>query len=229
MSGVLVWLGASQSVLISTQISGTVTVNGSVSLSGTGLVSLVAGASISIMNVLNTVVTQLGTQIVSVVPGLSVTIQQGASVTGTVLALEAGNTNIALIVSSTLVASGGSTVLMTVYQGNTQTTVGAAFWVVPAGKQFRVNAVQAVIQNSITTTPVNARIFLMQSTGALTFTSATPVVAMVAQGIATTDIQVQAALGGLFMALTAGATVGVGITFNTTGNIVMIAVVGYLF
>src|SRR3990167_11207739 len=108
-------------------------------------------------------------------------------------------------------------------------TEGAAFWVVPAGKQFRVNAVQAVIQNSITTTPVNARIFLMQSTAALTFTSASPIVAMVAQGIATTDVQVQAALGGLFMALPAAATVGIGITFNTTGNIVMIAVVGYLF
>lgn len=207
VSGVPVWMNPTQGVTIL----------------GAQLVS------ISVSAALGTVITILGTQMVSVVPGLSVTIQQGASVTGTVLALEAGNTNIALIVTSTLVAAGGSTVLMTVYQGNTQTTAGAAFWVVPAGKQFRVNAIQAVIQNSITTTPVNARIFLMQSTAALTFTSATPIVAMVAQGIATTDVQVQAALAGLFMALPAAVTVGIGITFNTTGNIAMIAVVGYLF
>jgi hypothetical protein len=253
MSGVLVWLGASQTILISTQVSGTVaisipvsqTVGTIIAVSGITAVSAVStivtilgtqivsiaqtSVSVAALPTVNTIITILGTQVVTVVPGLSVTIQQGASVTGTVLALEAGNTNIALIVTSTLVAAGGSTVLMTVYQGATQTTAGAAFWVIPAGKNFRVNAMQAVIQNSITTTPVNARVFLMQSTAALTFTSATPIVAMVAQGIATTDVQVQAALAGLNMAVTAANTVGIGITFNTTGNIVMIAVVGYLY
>ena len=109
MSGLLVWLGASQSLLatvvtqlgtqivsvvpglsvtiqqgasVSAVVSGTVTVITPGSTTGSsGMSGLLVwlGANQTLATV-GTVATILGTQIVSVVPGLSVTIQQGASV-----------------------------------------------------------------------------------------------------------------------------------------------------
>ena len=97
MSGVLVWLGASQSVLISTQVSGTV------SVSGTALVSVVAGFS--------------GTALVSgtvSVSGLSVT-AAGPSVaaTGIVVWIAGGqsSTAVPVVITGTVTAGAGTTVV----------------------------------------------------------------------------------------------------------------------
>lgn len=160
MSGVLVWLGASQSVLIGGQsitiqqgasvsavVSGTVTVAGSVALSGTGLVSVVPGLSVSavvsgtvsLVNIVpvttqtsvsvsglpvyfgpGALISVSGTAIVSVVPGLSVS----AVVSGTV---SVGNTvvvSLANVVVSTTGSSGQSGQVVWLGQNQTIATVG---------------------------------------------------------------------------------------------------------
>lgn len=78
MSGVLVWLGASQTVLISTQVSGTVTVNGSVAVvPGVSVVAQVSGT-------VTIAPTTLTVNTAGTIAGASVTIQQGASVSAVV-------------------------------------------------------------------------------------------------------------------------------------------------
>ena len=207
---------------------------------GTQVVSVVPGVSVTVqagvsvgtvanITSLSTVVTILGTQVVTVVPGVSVTIQQGASVTGTVAALAVGRTHIMIMVSSSLVAAGGSTMLFTVYQSVTQTVAGVALWVVPAGKTFRLVSLAEFIRNSITVTPVNIGAFVLVSTAAITFTTTVGVLALVRIQASTTGVIYSAQLQGLSQDVLAGQTVGIGKTASTTGNVDTICVHGYLY
>lgn len=131
-----------------------------VTVGSTALVSVVPGASVSIINVLNTIVTQLGTQVVSVVPGVSVTIQQGASVSavvsGTVTVsgavmttTQADATGILVWLAPTQtlsVAIGASTAVATTTQA---AVTGAVVWLAPTQTVAALNTVVTVLGTQI--------------------------------------------------------------------------------
>jgi hypothetical protein len=119
--------------------------------------------------------------------------------------------------------------LMTVYTGITQATAGAAFYVVPGGKTLRVLSAAMVVQNSVTSSPVIHRLFVLASTAAPTWTSAVPVVAAV--GVACSSFTIGVSGVGIGIAdVAAGVTIAMAHTIGTSGGSIQQAVVnGYLF
>lgn len=222
-----------------------------VTVGSTALASIVPGASIASLGTVGTI---LGTAIVSVVPGASVSAVVSGTVTvngnvtvastvgtvlgtvlvslatgGSVAALDVGRTNVVIVVTSTSVGISGGMMLFTVYQGMTQGPAGTSGYTVPAGKTFRVLAIQNLVQNSVTTSPVIHRLFVCPSTAAPTWTSTTPVAAAVAVGATSQGVN-YSACGIAIADIPAGVTVGVGYTIGTSGGTIVQAVVnGYLF
>lgn len=215
VSGIPVWLNPTQQIVVSGlaghSVSGTLSISNTVAVTGT------------IQNVAS-ISTILGTAVVSVVPGVAVNVT-----TGTVVALDAGRTQVQIIVTSTSVGISGTIMLMTVYTGIAQATAGASFWVVPAGKTFRILSANMVVQNSVTTSPVFHRLFVTPSTAAPTWTSTAPVAALVAQGAVSAGVY-YSAVGIGVNDVAAGVTVAIAHTIGTSGgSIVQAAVNGYLF
>lgn len=251
VSGPIVWLGAGQTLAtvgtivtqlgtqivsvvpglsVSAVVSGTVTANTVVTVLSTVLVNIVGGMTASTqvgnnpglgvwlaptqtMALVSTIVTRLGT----------------AHVTGTVAAADIGRTQVLIIMTSTVIGVSGTTMAFTVYQGATQNTAGVTSWVVPAGKTFRVLAGAILAANSITTTPVLHRCFLIQSAALPTWTSAVPVA--LAVGVNCTSQGVLNSACAIQMAdIAAGVTLGLAHTItSSTGSIAQVVINGYLF
>jgi hypothetical protein len=79
----------------------------------------------------------------------------GVSQTGQVVYLgqmDVAHTQVMIVVSSTVLAAAATTVLMTVFQGITQTTAGVTSWSPPAGKTFRLLSLQAAFATSVALT-----------------------------------------------------------------------------
>lgn len=213
VTGLPVWLNPTQQVVVS-------------GLAGHSVSAVVSGT----VNV-GTVVTQLGTQIVTIAQ-TSVVAQASGTVTvgtGTVAALDVGRTQVMLVVTATSVGISGTMLLMTVYQGATQSTAGTTGYIVPAGKTFRLLAAAVVAQNSVTTSPVFHRMFVVQSTAAPTWTSAVPVALAVGVGASSAGVYASGVGIGI-QDLPAGVTVGLAHTIGTSGGTVnQIVVNGYLF
>jgi hypothetical protein len=210
-----------------------------VSISGTGVVSVVPGLSVSAVvsgtvtvggtlttvNSILTIVTVLGTQIVSVVPGLSVS----AVVSGTVTVPEIGRTQIMIVITSTVML-GGTTAAFTVYQGSIQTVAGVTVWVVPGGKTFRALNVAVILKNSITTTPCAGIISLFVSAATPTHTSACPRVAQLFVAVQNASAIGEGNINIISGDVAAGVTIGVGVKATTASATMWEAVVhGYLF
>lgn len=244
-----------QGISVSAVVSGTVTVAGSVALSGTGLVSVVPGLSVSavvsgIVSVVGSVAIS-GTGLVSVVPGVSVSVATvGTVVTllGTVLVkevdisvyttgLSSGTTGIgvwpgtpgyspvALMVSSTAMAS-GATMLFTVYTGGTSVAAGTSAWAVPAGKTFRIQAIQAVVASSAVVAGIRLQVLLGTAAVSVSVTSTVGVPAALMVVVAGTQ---QYNLLGIQADVLAGTTVGLGGIGGTAYNLGGMVVLGYLF
>mgnify|MGYP001581139417 CR=1 FL=1 len=243
MSGVLVWLGASQSVLIGGQ-SVTIQQGASVSavVSGTVAISIpvsqtvgtiIAVSGVTAVSVVSTIVTILGTQVVTVVPGLSVSAVVSGTVTvatGTVVALDGpGRTNVMFVIPSTSVGISGTMLSMTVYQGITVSATATTGYIVPAGKVLRIVGFQAVVLNSITTSPVLFRGYIVVSTAAPTWSSTVPIAAAVQMEIWSASVGISA-LGVQVCDFAAGQTVGVAMTIGTSGaSIQQMVCNGFLF
>jgi hypothetical protein len=238
-TGALVWLAPTQTV--SAAVSGTISVSNTITVSGTLTVS--SGVSVSAV--------VSGT--VTVSSGVSVTIQQGASVsavvsgtvsvsglvytttspvsnpaaTGAIVYLgqyDIGRTAVVLIVTTTTFPAASTTVSFTVFVGIT-TTAGLTSWVVPAGKTFRVNSIQAVVGTSAVATFNTLSVLV--STALPTNAAASPIVAQ-----AYINVNAAVVSGGIIdMAqdIAAGVTVGFGVKSTTSSFLSAAAVVGYLF
>lgn len=160
MSGVLVWLGASQTVLISTQVSGTVSVSNTVvvtlatggtiaTLLGTQLVSVAASAivgtivavsGVTAVSAVSTIVTILGTQIVTVAAGASISVVNVVNSVVTVL----GTAVVSLATGGSVAALDvGRTQVMLVM---TSTSVGIS------GTMMLFTAYQGMSQSAVGTT-----------------------------------------------------------------------------
>lgn len=220
---------------VSAVVSGTVTVAGTVTalgVSGT-VTAIAASGSVSIINT----ATFLPAQSTTAMPSTSATGQivwiAGGSLTQSVTvsatAVDVARTQICIIVTSTLLVS-GTTCLVTVYQSMSQTIAGATSWVVPAGKTFRVLSVGLGVNNSITTTPCIARINVLASSAAPTWTSTAPIVARLAVGALTNSLPGVGVMPGLVQDVGAGVTVAIAITVTTaTTNIIEGVIMGYLY
>lgn len=250
VTGLPVWLNPTQAVVVNTIAAGF-----SVNALVTGAVSISAmpAVAISVSAVLGTIITQLGTQMVSVVPGLSVsavvsgtvtnnianivpvTTAASVSVTGlpvwlnptqqvSIASVQLQPVNIML--SSTVVGS-STTLLMTVYTGATFVTTGASFWVVPAGKVFRIMAMNLV--NVSSAVLGNGRLVVVVGTAAAS------VSVVATAGVAAAlpyMIQGTAAIWnreGIVADIAAGTTVGVGVMGGTSQAIQAGVISGYLF
>lgn len=256
MSGILVWFGANQTIAtISTitTILGTQMVSiaqTSVSVAVVPTVStIIAVSGITAMSNLSTVVTVLGTVLVSQAQLLFTTLQPSASMTGpgiwvintasatvsvsvtvsgTISVLDAQKTSIVIIVTTTGPVAFATTVLMSVYQSMSQTIAGATSWVIPAGKTFRIAGINMQVQNSITTTPVQVKAYVLVSSATPTYTSTVPIVAGIyanapnATAPAAVNLPEQADVS-------AGITLAVAVSANTSANVGEIMVFGYLY
>jgi hypothetical protein len=192
-------------VSVSAVVSGTVTVGGTVTVSG-----LVGHSITGSVNIVSTAIVSLATG-------------------GSVAALDVGRTQVMMVVTATSIGISGTMVAFTVYQGGTQATAGPTFWVVPAGKTFRVLAQQLRVFNSVTTSPVNHELAICVSAAAPTWTSAVPIVAAVGAGAASAGVA-GSACGIQIADIAAGVTVGIGYTIGTSGGTIGRAIVnGYLF
>ena len=252
-TGQVMWVVGGQSTTVSPVFVSVPTVQSIltiVTVLGTQIVSVVPGvsvtiqqgATVTIQSALSTIVTILGTQIVSVVPGLSVsavvsgtvtvnagvsvTIQQGASITGTVSGLQVANQPVVIMISSTIVGS-STTMLMTIYTGATFVTTGASFYVVPAGKTFRIMAMQMIAVSSAVLG--NARLCVLAATAAVSLSVTATVGIPAALAYAIQASTTPFAMGAYAADVAAGTTVGVGVQGGTSHSIVGGVIAGYLF
>lgn len=179
--------------------------------------TIIAVSGVTAVSVVSTIGTVLGTQIVTLATG------------GSVAALDVGRTNVLIIVTSSSVGISGTTMPFTIYVGLSAGVAGTTSYVVPAGKTLRILAMNAVVQNSVTTSPANVRIAVMASTALPTWTSAVPVLAIVAVQAASATVGFSGAAVQV-ADIPAGATVGVAHTIGTSGaSIVAAQAIGYLF
>ena len=159
----------------------------------------------------------------------------GASVTGQVVYLgqmDVARTNIQIVVTSTALPAGATTVAFTLYQGIIQSGAGTTSWTVPPGKTFRVLAIQAGISCSISTTPVRATVAILVSTTGVLPTFAATVGFLAAVQVsagATTSGVVSNQVIGLAQDLPATSFLAMGVSAATTCNFNGAVVAGYLF
>jgi hypothetical protein len=131
-----------------------------------------------------------------------------------------------IMVSSTVLGP-NTTMLMTVYTGATIMTTGASFWQVPAGKVFRVQAMNIVGVSSAVLS--NARLLVMADTAAasMSVTSTVGVVAALPFAIqaSTTPFQIQIAGADVG----AQTTIALGIAGGTSHSMLGAVVQGIIF
>jgi hypothetical protein len=149
---------------------------------------------------------------------------------GAITVMDVARTNINIFMTSTVLGSVGTTVSFTINQGITQTTAGTTSWVIPAGKTFRLLGAVAIVQNSITTTPVIIRCAVLCSNALPTMVDAAPRLIEVQAMVSTTGLRVANQVFAMMQDMPGGATLALGITVITsTGSIPAFQVFGYLF
>ena len=237
VAGMPVWVANPTALTVSVTVSNitvTTVVSGTVSVSNTVVVTGTVGdafnsttqvaatgdivwlAPTQTMAVVSTIGTVLGTAVVTIATAGSITM------------LDVGRTQILIVVPSTGPVAFATTAAFTVYQGLAQTVAGVGAWVVPAGKTFRIMAMNMAVQNSITTTPVQVRGYVIASGATPTWTSTVPLVAGVFANAP--NATAPQAVNCIFENdIPAGNTVGIGLTANTNANIGQIVIAGFLF
>lgn len=223
VTGLPVWLNPTQAVVVNTiaagfsvqaLVSGTVTVSGlaghAVSVSAIAasqvLGTIIAVSGVTSISNLSTIVTILGTQIVSVA---SVQLQP-----------------VNIMLSSTVVGS-QTTLLMTVYTGATFVTTAASFWVVPAGKVFRIMGMNLVNVSSAVLSRGQLAVIVGTAAASLSVTATVGIAAALPYAIqaSTTPFNRE----GIVADIAAGTTVGVGLIGGTSQSIQGGVISGYLF
>jgi hypothetical protein len=251
VTGPVVWLGASQTIIVSTLISGAVSISAIAASQTIGTIIAISG--VTAVSAVSTIVTILGTQLVSeakgshyvtnpasaasgmgvYIVGLSTTALSG--VTGPQVWLGASQSilvgsillqPVLIMLSSTVVGS-NTTLLFSVHTGATFVTTGASFWVVPAGKVFRVMAMNMVNVSSAVLGRGNLCVIVGTAAASLSVTSTVGIAAMLPYAIQATTNQFRQ--DGMVADIAAGTTVGVAITGGTTQSILGGAIQGYLF
>ena len=130
------------------------------------------------------------------------------------------------MISSTIVGS-STTMLMTIYTGATFVTTGASFYVVPAGKTFRIMAMQMIAVSSAVLG--NARLCVLAATAAVSLSVTATVGIPAALAYAIQASTTPFAMGAYAADVAAGTTVGVGVQGGTSHSIVGGVIAGYLF
>ena len=142
-----------------TVISGTVTVNGSVALSGTGLVSVVPGVSVTIQQGASVSAVVSGT--VTGIPADRTTAIPSASATGAVMWIAGGQSTTAfpVVVTGTVTAGAGTTVISgTVTVNGSVALSGTGLVSVVPGVSVTIQqgvSVSAVVSGTVTAIPLN--------------------------------------------------------------------------
>jgi hypothetical protein len=165
------------------------------------------------------------TQTITAAISGSMAISGSALISGSVQVLDVARTQVVLVVTTTTFAAATTTALFTIYQGVTQTTAAVTAWVVPAGKTFRVLAVQAVVGTSAVAT-FNT-ISVLNSTANPTNVAAAPIAANAF--INCNAAVVSGGVIGLAQDIAAGVTVAIGIRATTSSFLSAASIVGYLF
>ena len=207
VSGLPVWLNPTQGVVVGnfasmTTVSGTVSVNNVLSVTG------------ALVSILSTGTVNVATGTVNVA-------------TGTVVGLDAGRTQVMIMVTNTAY-SGGTTMAFSICQGGSQLVAGTTSWTIPAGKVLRVLSANVIAQNSVTTTPVDHELRVLVSNALPTWTSTAAFVAGVMVNAASQTISFSACAVGV-ADVTAGSTIAIGYSNNTSGTLVRAFINGYLF
>jgi hypothetical protein len=119
-----------------------------------------------------------------------------------------------------------TTVLFTVWTGQTQAVAGTTGYIVPAGKNLRINAIQ-VINAVSNVAQVNRYAVLVSTGGAPTMTSTVGLAVGIACPLTATT---QWNLQGLCADVPAGATIAFGVDVGNTRHVIVAIVVnGYLY
>lgn len=251
VTGLPVWLNPTQPVVVNTIAAGfsvNALVTGAVSISAmpgvsiVGIVPVTTAASVSVTGLpvwmnptQQVVVSGLAGHAVSLTNIVPITTAASVSVTGlpvwlnptqqvSIASVQLQPVNI--MISSTVVGS-STTMLMTVYTGATFVTTGASFWVVPAGKVFRVMAMNIV--NVSSAVLGNGRLVVVVGTAAAS------VSVVATAGIAAAlPYMIQGTANmwnreGIVADIAAGTTVGVGVQGGTSQSVQAAVISGYLF
>jgi hypothetical protein len=217
-TGQIMWIvGGQSTTAFPVVVTGTVTAGAGttvVSLTGSALVS----GTVSLLSIV-----PVTTQASVSVSGIPVWFNPGAVVSVTSVLLQP----VLIIVSSTVVAT-DVTLLMTVFTGNTFATSGASFWVVPAGKVFRVMNMMVVAKSSaVINIPVRLQVHVGTAAASLSVTSTVGIAAALPYMITAANSQYN--LNGLVADIAAGTSVGLGVFRGTTHTINGAVISGYLF
>ncbi len=227
-TGQIVWLAPTQTV--SAAVSGTVSVLAAPAISGTVtiLTGTISNAGIIVTTTQVAVTGQLiwfaPTQTITATVTGTVSVLAAPAVSGTVSSLDVARTAVMIMVTTTQLAAVTTTVVQTVFVGLTQNTVGAAIWIVPANKTFRVLSAQAILNTSVTTATVT--MVVLASTASQTNGPTSGQLANLGVIVPQTT-QVQ--LLGLAQDCAAGATIEMGFRAGTICNLSSAIVIGYLF
>lgn len=236
VTGLPVWMNPTQQVVVS-------------GLAG----HAVSISAIAASQTIGTIVTVLGTQIVSVVPGLSVSAVVSGTVTNNIAGITPVTTAasvsvtglpvwlnptqqvsiasvqlqpVCIMLSSTVVGS-QTTLLMTVYTGATFVTTAASFWVVPAGKVFRVMAMNLVNVSSAVLSRGQLAVIVGTAAASVSVVATVGVAAVLPYAIQASTVVWNR--DGIVADIAAGTTVGVGLIGGTTQSIQGGVISGYLF
>ena len=208
VSGLPVWLNPTQQVVVSGLAGQSVSALVSVSAVAASIIlgTLIAVSGITAVSAISTIVTILGTQIVSVA---SVQLQP-----------------VCICLSSTVIGS-NTTMLFSVYTGATFVTTGASFWVVPAGKVFRVMAMNMINKSSAVLGMGKLAVIVGTAAVSLSVTSTVGIAAILPYAIEASNKVWDRS--GIVADIAAATTVGVAITGGTTQSILGGVISGYLF
>lgn len=224
-----------------------------VSLSGTGVVSVVPGLSVSAvvsgtLSIANVVpvttaasvsVTGLPvwlnpTQTIAVSGAVSAVTTQTA-VTGAPVWLApsqsitvgpSAGTPVLIMISSTVVGS-STTMLFTVQTGVTSVTAGTSAWAVPSGKTFRIRGINVIAVSSAVLGQAQFVIIAGTAAASLTVTATVGIAAVLPYAIQGTTVANW--IGAMNMDVLAGTTICPAIMLGTSQSIIGAAIQGYLY
>lgn len=190
VTGPIVWLGASQSVLVTVQTQ-----------LGTQVVSVVPGVSVTLPTVATilTIVTQLGTQVVSVVPGVSVTLPTLATVLTVVTIL-------------------GTQVVSVVPGVSVSAQVSGTVTAIPADRTTAVPSISATGQIIWVGGGQSTTAFPVVITGTVTAGAGTTVVSLTGSALVSGTVTVGTQLGTAVVSVVPGVSVSLGSLATVVGT-----------
>jgi len=132
-----------------------------------------------------------------------------------------------LIMLPNTVVGSNTTMLFSVHTGATFVTTAASFWVVPAGKVFRIMAIQMANKSSAVLAMGNLCVIVGTAAASLSVTSTVGKAACLMYGIeGTTRVWDQV---GMVADIAAGTSIAIAVTGGTTQTILGGIIQGYLF